>query len=75
MSTEWNKWEKTYTSNHHKFYKYRKNDGTLIKIEWHFCGGYKVYIYKWEGELVKEQYVHGTLSEIKKIALEMESKL
>lgn len=75
MATE-NKWEKTYTSNHYKVYKYRKNDGTLIKIEWHFCGGYKIEIYECNGDyLVKEQYVSGTLPEVKKIALEMKSKL
>lgn len=78
MATEFNKWEKTYTSksNHNKEYKYRKDNGSLIKILWHFCGGYKVEIYECNGDyLVKEQYVSGTLPEVKKIALEMESKL
>lgn len=76
METVFNKWEKTYNTKHNKVYKYRKNDGTLIVIEWHFCGGYSVEIYGCNGDyLAKEQYVSGTLSEVKKIALEMESKL
>ena len=76
METVFNKWEKTYNTKKCKVYKYHKDNGSLIKIEWYFCGGYKVLIYECNGDyLVKEQYVSGTLSEVKKIALEMESKL
>ena len=76
MATEFNKWVKTVPSKHEKIYKYRKDNGSLIKIYWHFCGGYKVEIYECNGDyLVKEQYVSGTLPEVKKIALELESKL
>ena len=71
-----NKWEKTYNTKHRKTYKYHKDNGALIQIDWHFCGGYRVFIYDCGGDyLVKEQSVSGTLPEVKKISLELESKL
>ena len=72
----YNKWEKTFTSKHHKFYQLYKDNGSHIKIEWHFCGGYRIYIYTTnDGFLVKEQYASGTLTEVKKQALDLWSKL